>query len=819
MASELDVSETSPTRALESSGEAYGIRDFVVENYKTLKESQNHILSALTYVARIGDGRFVEFEPFPFDSGSMQFAFRGELLKSNKEGKLQRAGYDLVVKIPHLANGINDTGIITRYHWLETCARSSVDRHRKAIDLGRDFNEAKVTKKIKIKECFLAQIIEIPPLLSGVSQDDITEDEQNIIDLRSRLDLSSLLFDGSHVTAEAFISGKFTKFLNNDGTVCNKSTVTNLPGAFAHWTWEKTKGNFMVCDIQGVRKATKYILTDPCVHSRRTMNGERYGSSDLGEEGMREFFIKHECNLLCKDLNLEPITQKASTLDDIVQFTRKKEQHFVKNMRFEILNWKNSLKPRVQSKDDSDITTPSKELPDSTSTDKMLSNGSKQPNKEGNGETPYKTKSFGSDGQTFDALPEIADPMGNMDIQISQSNSPLSDHVSHDSIKVSSGLNLFSTDSEVLISDGNMESRGISNGEENQEVRITHVQAASTSGTSECNPRASDKKDESDPSAQDVTSTPILNEESEEVSATYMELKCEIPPSEGENSSFKSPITAPGSSENLNGVRPLTPEDNPSPSENRNISNLSPANSTTKDDPSLPVSNEESIYASKHDSSSEELDDLNESCLPLSTGGNSSPSIDHEKDVPPTEKQCKSKEIPSSSSEEYRNPTPGLINSTAQESNEKLDSVPCPYLESDDKFITLLEENDETNEASSDPSVEVNAAKSGSNEELDEAPSPSLKPEDVSSTEEQDQSNLSPTPPPFEAYTAAPVLNEGIEEVNSPSLKPEESNQSISSAVIYNSTGVSSVIQDDSPFTEKQYSSNESLSNPAVPRS
>lgn len=107
MASELDNSETSLTRAFEFYGEENRTRGFVVENYSTLKKGNNGILSTLSYVAKIGDGRFVEFEPFPFESGSMQFAFRGELLKSDKEGKLRRTGYDLVVKVPQIMAELN----------------------------------------------------------------------------------------------------------------------------------------------------------------------------------------------------------------------------------------------------------------------------------------------------------------------------------------------------------------------------------------------------------------------------------------------------------------------------------------------------------------------------------------------------------------------------------------------------------------------------------------------------------------------------------------------------------------------------------------
>lgn len=60
----------------------------------------------------------------------------------------------------------------------------------------------------------------------------------------------------------------------------------------------------MISDIQGVRSARRYVLTDPCVHSVNCGSGRPFGGNDLGIMGVELFFSKHICNALCFDLGL-----------------------------------------------------------------------------------------------------------------------------------------------------------------------------------------------------------------------------------------------------------------------------------------------------------------------------------------------------------------------------------------------------------------------------------------------------------------------------------------------------------------------------------
>ncbi len=333
------------------------VRRYVVENYRYIRE-QYAAFHSLTCLAGIGSGCFIEFECIPFDAGSMQLAFKGELVKSDEDSQLSRSGCKFVVKVPQSPNNFDELPLLDRFNWLRDSASKSVERHKKAIDFAKEFNKLRVSKSVEIVETNLARVIRTPEFHSECKW------HQKLVEIRNQLKIDSLLFDGSHVTAEPFIIGQFVKYLNNDGNYC-KANKPNLPSAFAHWTWQASGGKFMICDIQGVRKGTKYVLTDPCVHSSRESEIGRFGPSDLGEEGMVKFFQKHVCNDLCRGLYLEDIRGSDQGLDEVISLcTRRDEPPFIKNMRFDILSWNHVLRGNPTPNYASDSTTNSKILTD-----------------------------------------------------------------------------------------------------------------------------------------------------------------------------------------------------------------------------------------------------------------------------------------------------------------------------------------------------------------------------------------------------------------------------------------------------------------------
>lgn len=114
------------------------------------------------------------------------------------------------------------------------------------------------------------------------------------------------------VAAEPYMAGNFVKYSNNQGWVNSSATAAiddhgaDMATAFSHFTWEFTRGQIMVTDLQGVGG----ILTDPQIH---TLPGPGRGhlgarqTGDLGEQGMVAFFASHNCTAYCRCLSLSPI--------------------------------------------------------------------------------------------------------------------------------------------------------------------------------------------------------------------------------------------------------------------------------------------------------------------------------------------------------------------------------------------------------------------------------------------------------------------------------------------------------------------------------
>ena len=97
----------------------------------------------------------------------------------------------------------------------------------------------------------------------------------------------------------------FTKFTSNNGWIASEDdegwTVLAME-AFSHFTYHRSGGQMIVCDLQGRYRYNQYRkdkcrfeLTDPAICSRR----RSYGPTDLGEKGIESFFANHYCNRFC----------------------------------------------------------------------------------------------------------------------------------------------------------------------------------------------------------------------------------------------------------------------------------------------------------------------------------------------------------------------------------------------------------------------------------------------------------------------------------------------------------------------------------------
>ncbi len=99
----------------------------------------------------------------------------------------------------------------------------------------------------------------------------------------------------------------FIKFTSNNGMIIRhggkgSSAQQWAMEAFSHFTYHRSGGSLIVCDLQGRYKKDRYTpnksrfeLTDLAICSR----ARSFGPTDLGEKGIESFFFSHQCNEYC----------------------------------------------------------------------------------------------------------------------------------------------------------------------------------------------------------------------------------------------------------------------------------------------------------------------------------------------------------------------------------------------------------------------------------------------------------------------------------------------------------------------------------------
>ncbi|KAK0721888.1 hypothetical protein B0T26DRAFT_700601 [Lasiosphaeria miniovina] len=114
---------------------------------------------------------------------------------------------------------------------------------------------------------------------------------------------SSADFNGECMSLEPLLQGDYVKYNSNCGYVYNEhpdDPFHHAAQAFSHFSFERSRGAFLVADLQGVN----HVLTDPVIHTRDP-NRFRLSDGNLGDEGVKFFFATHECNPVCRKLGLK----------------------------------------------------------------------------------------------------------------------------------------------------------------------------------------------------------------------------------------------------------------------------------------------------------------------------------------------------------------------------------------------------------------------------------------------------------------------------------------------------------------------------------
>jgi hypothetical protein len=101
--------------------------------------------------------------------------------------------------------------------------------------------------------------------------------------------------EGQKVMQEPFVQG-YQKFNSNSGWKDHGLGWSEVMQALSHYSYHKSGGQFVLCDLQGGVYSDGVVLTDPVILSRT----QKYGPTDLGPEGISSFFSRHVCNEYCR---------------------------------------------------------------------------------------------------------------------------------------------------------------------------------------------------------------------------------------------------------------------------------------------------------------------------------------------------------------------------------------------------------------------------------------------------------------------------------------------------------------------------------------
>jgi len=124
--------------------------------------------------------------------------------------------------------------------------------------------------------------------------------------------------DQQKVLVEPFLPN-FQKFNSNTGYMRRStrgSDVTDLMHALSHFSYHYTSGKYLLCDLQGSRNGNQCTLTDPVIFS----TDRKFGLTDLGIDGIQNFFYYHTCNRFCRRHWIEAMPKQIYVAEEGTAF-------------------------------------------------------------------------------------------------------------------------------------------------------------------------------------------------------------------------------------------------------------------------------------------------------------------------------------------------------------------------------------------------------------------------------------------------------------------------------------------------------------------
>eukprot|EP00984_Skeletonema_dohrnii_P012994 scaffold5340_cov85-Skeletonema_dohrnii-CCMP3373.AAC.2 len=240
------------------------------------------------------DARGFEVAQDPFGKGAERLAYMFYEIKKKQIG----SGYEKVGKSLVAKNSIYNEDERSKEKFHTDFCRSQ----QKAWELALQFNRA-VAKAPLLKPA--KDEVSLPPPIEFL--------QCNVYDYEDHWGAKCGLL------VEKFLHGRFTKFSSNNGYVLKDDgsativlevgevKLTDFLQAFSHWVYVSSSNKMLVCDLQGILDSEgirpTFRLTDPAICSKE----RRYGKTDIGLQGIRNWCRTHRCSPICRALSLPPM--------------------------------------------------------------------------------------------------------------------------------------------------------------------------------------------------------------------------------------------------------------------------------------------------------------------------------------------------------------------------------------------------------------------------------------------------------------------------------------------------------------------------------
>jgi len=100
---------------------------------------------------------------------------------------------------------------------------------------------------------------------------------------------------GEKFLVEPYIE-HWQKWNSNTGWALRDDTWSDVMQALSHFSYHTLGGHLVLCDLQGGIYKDGAVISDPVILSRTRV----YGPTDLGIDGILNFFESHQCSRFCR---------------------------------------------------------------------------------------------------------------------------------------------------------------------------------------------------------------------------------------------------------------------------------------------------------------------------------------------------------------------------------------------------------------------------------------------------------------------------------------------------------------------------------------